>query len=1302
SGTISATAAVSASIYLPIVSTELTADATAATVQADGEKEAVLVDSGITFYHLWQLDAVDSTGAAVKFEKPMTLTLDIKWLNQLGISHLGVQLYTRETEADPWQQVDMAYNEERQNFVAKLEHFSIYGLGGGLSDSGELLPSTMNFGSDISSGSATVNYPIEAPVGLGGMTPNISLAYSSQSVDDVRRLAGATNHEIQGGIPGYGWSIGGLSYIVEADQFNYMTLNGMRVRISDGGNSSPHIFANVDNNLTTANLQKNLGEWIVIMPDGTKYTFGAAPTQQVWNWNEDLPLETMLSADYIGSQWVTHRKVVKWLLREVVDPQGNRMEYKYKGERGWVAGSCVTGDPQWGDPNTRWYHSATRPQEILWSQKTGTGAISAKMRIAFDYANNRADYQVDSWENLECTQAKYTQYRLTTIRVEVWDGADWHILRKYILNNSYYGTAPDQHMKLDSINQYGKGGATLLNTHSFTYSAFNGEFNSLRLTQANNGWGGVVTYGYRNQETRTCKEQSNGSWSNCENKMRYPVETLIVNDGQSDQHTIKYTYDLRSLERQARDGMEYLGFRIVTVQRFTGNSWLFADEVSSERHWFYQIPNDDQTIVNHTLNTLSAAIATPDPKLGKTRQVWLYQKPEVATASGTCDGRSTDTSGRCLMSETTNTWVAKTPGSSGWSNAVDATYASYPRWVYQEKSVTTQDKTSTTAISRELRYYYEMSRQNGGQFGNLTKVEEYADGGTTRLRATTTEYFPKNTTSLYIVNLPARVQVYGTGGDCHSETRTVYSTVGNQYNTQPTNRLAVKVQTALAACSSVADIESNATTYATEWRETRFTYDSYGNRTSEVMSAGGGSAARTINTTYDSTYKLFPIQISHSPGSMVETMAYYGVNNPTGAHPKPLSDAWAYWGAASEFCAVNGICSRAAYNGFGQLIYRWDAIESATDWNNLTATNATLLRGYQYYGVSGYTTNVITDWVAPRCYGNFTRKVYNGMGQLIQVQSPQQDWAYTYDGCTVTTVNKEVDVSYQYDAFGNQKRAGVPVATTATAKNRAANWTAGYSATTYDALGRPFRVVSPNGGETWTKYSYRSAAVVARKYAGITGDHRVIQWTESDTLGRLYRVRSYTKPFDDGGTVYSTVTLSHDLTDNLLTVANPAGGSTTMTYNLVGQKLSMTDSDLGSWAYSYNRHGLLTEQTDGNGKRTCLYYDQYERLSGKEFVGAGSCSTTPTYDVTYTYDGGHSATNRSKGQLTKVTHTETIPGPNTYQKDLTYNNLGQLIQEAVQISGAGTTFNTYYYYDQYLRLYATKYPDNDIVKLNYN
>ncbi len=189
-------------------------------------------------------------------------------------------------------------------------------------------------------------------------------------------------------------------------------------------------------------------------------------------------------------------------------------------------------------------------------------------------------------------------------------------------------------------------------------------------------------------------------------------------------------------------------------------------------------------------------------------------------------------------------------------------------------------------------------------------------------------------------------------------------------------------------------------------------------------------------------------------------------------------------------------------------------------------------------------------------------------------------------------------------------------------------------------------------------------------------------------------MRTYSRPFDQGGVVEGEIQFTYDVLGNLRQVLHPLGiGQATFTYDLAGRKLGQTDPDLGTWSYAYDRRGQLTRQTDARGKTICLAYDMLGRIVGKDFRTDASCPTPATYEVSFTYDQGHSPTNRALGQLTAARITD-----GSYLKTLTYNARGLLASATVSIGGAPQAYTQRYAYDAYDRLQATIYPDGEAIK----
>lgn len=82
------------------------------------------------------------------------------------------------------------------------------------------LPTLANFATSLYYGSASVSYPIKTPPGPGGISPPVSLGYSSSSVDGFMNFIDTNkkNRFIrQSGAVGLGWGIGGGNFQISID-----------------------------------------------------------------------------------------------------------------------------------------------------------------------------------------------------------------------------------------------------------------------------------------------------------------------------------------------------------------------------------------------------------------------------------------------------------------------------------------------------------------------------------------------------------------------------------------------------------------------------------------------------------------------------------------------------------------------------------------------------------------------------------------------------------------------------------------------------------------------------------------------------------------------------------------------------------------------------------------------------------------------------------------------------------------------------------------------------------------------------
>ena len=189
------------------------------------------------------------------------------------------------------------------------------GLEGGPSPSSDgvvgALPSIVNV-SDL--GGLIYSIPVQVPVGIANMTPNIGITYNSQSSN---------------GILGWGWNISGLSAIKrvgktlyhdgETSSVNFKddrySLDGHRLIVCSGeyGANGSEYKTELDEMSRIVAYSKG-GDgpsyFIVNKADGTTWEYGNS---------EDTRLQTKNRGD----------RIITWFVNKIVDADGNYMVFKY-------------------------------------------------------------------------------------------------------------------------------------------------------------------------------------------------------------------------------------------------------------------------------------------------------------------------------------------------------------------------------------------------------------------------------------------------------------------------------------------------------------------------------------------------------------------------------------------------------------------------------------------------------------------------------------------------------------------------------------------------------------------------------------------------------------------------------------------------------------------------------------------------------------------------------------------------------------------------------------------------------------
>ncbi|MGB4979666.1 MAG: SpvB/TcaC N-terminal domain-containing protein, partial [Anaerolineae bacterium] len=407
----------------------------------------------------------------------------------------GATLFFQGAADGRWVVLPTSVDQEQRQLITTLTHFTLFAAGNSIVP--EPAPGIEGVQSQLYNGAWTVSYPIAAPPGPGGLAPGLSLDYSSRS------LAGAGHHQLAG----WGWDIGGLSYILRSlDTGKYtLTLNGVTHELEEHGGtfysvqdpflkirrptasnpdypsmeyfdpSTPTPFSTIDLPQTPGEYNRDNLVWEVTTEGGITYHFEPA-----------LYVRDCSNGDWTPSEQRVVHRFTKWVLTEVRDttptvPNRLTFNYDYEGTRQAGSQPAVCSNHDYTADELIQVRAA-RVKEISY----GPNGIF-KLKLFYLNREDRAEHFDETGYQVFWTR-KYLQ------RVEVM--ANNTLLHKAVLGMTAFTNpaAPSQsRLYLSTITRYGTGSNALPPT-SYTYGS--GTTDGHMVT-VNNGYQGrvEVTYG---------------------------------------------------------------------------------------------------------------------------------------------------------------------------------------------------------------------------------------------------------------------------------------------------------------------------------------------------------------------------------------------------------------------------------------------------------------------------------------------------------------------------------------------------------------------------------------------------------------------------------------------------------------------------------------------------------------------------------------------------------------------------------------------------------------------------------------
>ena len=409
------------------------------------------------------------------------------------------------------------------------------------------------------------------------------------------------------------------------------------------------------------------------------------------------------------------------------------------------------------------------------------------------------------------------------------------------------------------------------------------------------------------------------------------------------------------------------------------------------------------------------------------------------------------------------------------------------------------------------------------EYGNTGKVIVKTEGAGQSFTKTTDSTYSNNTTNWHLGRLDQTTVTHQSpyGDDDIRRSAFTYNSTTGLLDTES----VISIQTGLALTT------------------TRYSYDTYGQKTKVTLSAPNTSYQDRITTTaYNSLGK--PTQTCNVIGQC-ETYTY-------------TPEGW-----LKSTTGPNGITTTWQYDGFGRKT-REDRADGT--WST----------------VNRYFTN------ASQCGSHFDYSGQPDVHQCTVTQSSGSEPVVTQTdalGRTLRTIKTGFDGRKIYSDTHYNNESQVTKVSRDYFDGEHIYW----AHSEYDALGRVTRMTEPgphgSTNEITTQYNGLSTTV-------ISGSEGRSKTTLTNAIGQKIKITE-----EEGA--YTDYTYNSD--GSLLTtqVADNPESTITLSYDEFGRKSAMADPDMGNWSYTYTPFGELKSQKDAKGQTTSMVYDRLGRMTSR-------------------------------------------------------------------------------------------------------
>ena len=1239
---------------------------------------------GHPFMMAWEFEAfsLDRDLARVdEFPADVRIVINYTPEDLFGRSPDTLQLWTWDEREEKWEALASERLPHSGTLVAEVNHFSVYS---GTGDPNLLqAPFLEAFQTDLHTGASQVTVPIEVPPGRGGLTPNLTLAYNSNLVNEMKTSLS------QASWVGTGWDLGigaVRKVFVEGGSPRYfLELNGVSDElIEDGGvwRTKHHQYLRIEQIGICNDPDTVLGDpnpeppchWVVTDKQGTKYIFGG----------------TVFGADagsaryydfFHGNPNHFHLFYYRWDLKQVSDTHGNVLTYVYDQQ---ILNDCpteetctYTGPCDSGIPCQPWVFSAYL-EKIAYNVNDDFTAnfVEIEFVLGSHYDNGPpppddgyppiplrwdSPKNLDDGDPVNCSgvfladvyKSEETRF-LDQIVVRADGGSGLLTVRSYdfdydsttpTIDNKFERTAfPDcvptaGIFTLDKLDFKGKLGG-VLRTMAFGY--FDGqnalhfafrndtgieldqqgnkiEFYRPFLFVATNGYGGYAAYTYDELWNVPVGPPVVMHWSRVVAERRELWQSNQALQGAVDPMITRYEYGFGPAYFVEGDDFENEEYR----------GFATVDEI----HGDVALPADPHTV--HIFFT--TGIGSDEIRSGREKETQVFD------AFGT------------LWQKIVYTWTAdELPGGCSGDCA----------YFVKLDAVDTYDGPSTPLVRIRTEYEYDA----GGNLDVERQHGIYPNTGDERT-ISRPHHLPPNPdlpspADVWIFT-PKRENIYD-GALSRSEIffgtpvgETAYFYDGSIDVTQAPTK------------GELSAVHRGPGDYNGAYFDTYYEYSLQGNQTAESVPTTEERIVDQVDTltipigvarttlAYDTTHFAFVETITHP-----ENIAVPGDR-------QTLLEWDERMATVTQRTEPNGRVVHFDYDQFGRLEKTWD--------DNIDTSNYPTTEHIYTWTGTGINSTETLHRTAPGSGNVLTeRHCFDGFGREIQ---SRQSYTSTMESVVETNYNGRGQVAYTSEPFEADPVCTAP-GTTVPAPPQ--------TAFEYSPLGEVTQIVNPGLATT-------QRSILRNGLTTTTIDensHKVE--SVMDAFGRLTLVNEYT---GNGTTetygLSATTSYAYDTMGDLTGVTDDIGNQTTMFYNALGRKTQMVDPDMGDWRYLYDDAGNLTQQTDARGCVVSMVYDSLNRVTGKSY-DVRYCDAPVEQPVTYIYDqydSGFCSGGAPVGQLTKM---DDRSGTTIWCYDLR----GRVTLERRIIDGE--TYDVTRTYDSADRVDNLIYPDNEPVKHLYD